>query len=189
MTTKKTQPMIALSSIYPNDGSQGLKKNPRFMREERFTKLCDNIRRSPEFMSVRPIVVDENGIILGGNMRYRACEAMKMKKIPASWIVTVRGWSKKKKEQFILIDNRGFGDDDLEALANEWNIADLLEAGFDEAEIVGAIEKEQEDEKKKDDEAELVSVIVDIPVPLVSKVRSVFDDLAKIEGIKIRGLS
>jgi len=68
-----TQPKIKLTDLHLNDGSHGLPKNPRFIRDARFKKLCDSIRDFPEAMPARGIVVDEDGVILGGNMRYRAC--------------------------------------------------------------------------------------------------------------------
>jgi hypothetical protein len=133
----KTQPMIKLSDLHLNDGSYGLPKNPRFIRDERFKKLCDSIRDFHEAMSARGIVVDERGVILGGNMRYRACLANGMKEIPASWVHQLTGLTVEQKRRFIIMDNRVFGDDDMDLLANEWNLDELLNAGFDESDLLG----------------------------------------------------
>jgi hypothetical protein len=126
---------IPITDLHLNDGSKGLPKNPRFIRDERFRKLCDSIRDNPEFMPARPIIVDEAGVILGGNMRYRACKDLGMAELPASWVQRVTGWTVEKKRRFIIMDNRPFGEDDFDLLANEWDMAELLAAGFDEKEL------------------------------------------------------
>ena len=126
---------IKLSDLHLNDGSQGLPKNPRFIRDERFKKLCDSVRDFPEAMPARGIVVDENGVILGGNMRWRACNELGMKEIPEDWVHRLPGLTIEQKRRFIIMDNIGFGEDDLDLLANEWDIDELLGIGFDEAEL------------------------------------------------------
>lgn len=76
-------------------------------------------------------------------MRFRACKANGMKTVPASWIQRVVGWSIDKQKRFIIMDNRGFGEDDMDALANEWDVEDLIAAGFTEEELTGATIPEQ----------------------------------------------
>lgn len=133
----KTQNKIKLTDLHLNDGSHGLPKNPRFIRDERFKKLCASVRDFPEAMPARGIVVDESGVILGGNMRYRACLANGMTEIPASWVHRLCGLTLEQKRRFIIMDNRPYGDDDFDLLANEWDIDELLKAGFDESELKG----------------------------------------------------
>jgi DNA modification methylase len=137
----KKSTTIQLDSLHLNDGSYGLPKNPRFIRDARFKKLCQSINDDPEFMAPRPIVVDERNVILGGNMRYRACLELGMKEVPADWVRRVDGWSDAKKRAFIIKDNRAFGEDDFELLANEWDISELEAWGFDEKELGGIVEK------------------------------------------------
>ena len=129
--------MISLSTIHLNDGSFGLPKNPRFIRDERFRALCRSIADNPEYMPARPIIVNERGVILGGNMRYRACLENGLVEVPASWVQRVEGWPLEKQKRFIVLDNRGFGEDDMAALANEWDVEDLIAAGFTEEELTG----------------------------------------------------
>jgi hypothetical protein len=126
-----------IKSIKLNDGTHGLPKNPRFIKDDRFRALCDSVRDNPEYMPARPIIVDESGVILGGNMRYRACRELKIDPLPAGWVQQVEGWPLEKKRRFIIMDNRGFGDDDMDMLANEWDIAELIAAGFSEADLTG----------------------------------------------------
>jgi hypothetical protein len=126
---------MQMTDLHLNDGTQGLPKNPRLIRDAKFQKLCDSIRENPEFMPARPIVIDEAGTILGGNMRYRACEALGMADIPDAWVQRVTGWTVEKKRRFIILDNRGFGEDDVDLLAADWDMDELIAAGFDEKEL------------------------------------------------------
>ena len=126
---------MKLAEMHLNDGTHGLPKNPRFIRDAKFQKLVASVRDNPEFMPARPIIVDEAGVILGGNMRFRACKELKIDPLPAGWVVWVEGWTVEKKRRFIIMDNRGFGEDDMDMLANEWDIAELIEAGFTDAEL------------------------------------------------------
>jgi hypothetical protein len=142
---------MKLTEIHLNDGSHGLPKNPRLIRDAKFAKLCASIRDNPEFMPARPIIVDEAGTVLGGNMRLRACQSLGMTDVPDDWVQRVAGWSVEKKRRFIIMDNRGFGEDDFDLLANEWDMEELQAAGFDEKELTGSFEeKTPESEKQKE---------------------------------------
>ena len=143
------QKLIPIAQLHVNAGQNGLPKNPRFIRDEKFKKLCDSLKADPEFMTVRGIVIEEHNIILGGNMRYRACLELGMTEIPASWVKQVKGWTLAKKRAFIIKDNRAFGEDDFDALAAEFDIDELTAWGFDEKELTGAdFEPEQSAEDK-----------------------------------------
>jgi DNA modification methylase len=98
-------------------------------------------------MNARPIIVDENGTILGGNMRYRACLELGMKELPAGWVQQHAGWTLEQKRRFILKDNNSYGEFDWQALADEWAADDLIAGGFDEKEL----RKLLEDDKKEVD--------------------------------------
>ncbi len=138
-----------LKSIKLNDGTHGLPKNPRFIKDDRFRALCDSVRDNPEYMPARPIIVDEAGVILGGNMRWRACKELKIDPLPAGWVQRVEGWPVEKKRRFILLDNQGFGSNDWDILANEYgDIDELIAAGFDRQDIekmMGAFEADEAD--------------------------------------------
>lgn len=113
-------------------------KNPRIIKDEAFKKLCESIKRDPEFMTLRPIVVDDEGIILGGNMRYRAIKELGMKDVPDGWIVKASNLTAEQRKRFILVDNapRGMaGDWDFDMLANEWELSELKALGFDLADF------------------------------------------------------
>lgn len=127
--------LTPLGAIRLNEGEHGLPKNPRLIKDERFKALCSSVEADPEFMPVRPIVVDEDGIILAGNMRWRACKELEIDPLPAGWVIQVKGWTLEKKKRFILKDNNQYGEFDWELLGNEWEIEELLSGGFSKADL------------------------------------------------------
>ena len=147
--------MIKLSSIKLNDGTGGLPKNPRFIKDSRFAALVASIKDNPEYMPARPIIVNESGVILGGNMRFRACRELGMKEIPASWVQRVTGWPIEKQRRFIILDNRGFGENDYSVLANEWDVCDLIACGFTEEELIGIGEDDNEEQSSGETESSI----------------------------------
>lgn len=103
-------------------------KNPRVIKDAKFRKLVQSIKEFPQMLKLRPIVLDENGIILGGNMRYRASVEAGLKEV---WITTVTDWTEEQKQEFIVKDNSSFGEWDWDLLANEFELEDLGEWGLD----------------------------------------------------------
>jgi hypothetical protein len=97
-------------------------KNPRLIKDDKFRKLVKSIQEFPQMLELRPIVVDENNIVLGGNMRLKACKEAGMKEV---YIVKAENLTELQKDEFIVKDNVGFGEWDWDMLANEWD-AELL---------------------------------------------------------------
>ena len=104
------------------------KDNPRIIKDDKFKKLVKSIKEFPEMLELRPIVVDENNVILGGNMRYRACKEAGLKEVP---IKIAKGLTEKQKQEFIVKDNVGFGEWEWDMLANEWDSLQLADFGLD----------------------------------------------------------
>ena len=102
--------------------------NPRIIKDDKFKKLVKSIKEFPQMLELRPIVIDENNVILGGNMRYRACIEAGLKEVP---VKIAKGLSEKQKKEFIVKDNVGFGEWDWAILGNNWNTIDLNEWGLD----------------------------------------------------------
>jgi len=118
--------MIKLSSIKPNPD------NPRLIKDEKFYKLVSSLETFGEkMMPLRPIVVDENNIILGGNMRFKALKELGYSKVPESWIKRAEELTEAEKREFIIKDNVGFGEWDWSLLSNEWDNAELAQWGLD----------------------------------------------------------
>ena len=100
--------------------------NPRLIKDARFKKLVQSISDFPKMMELRPIIIDDNNIILGGNMRYNALKELKYKDVPDEWIKRANELTEDEKKEFIIKDNVGFGENDWDMLANEWD-AEILE--------------------------------------------------------------
>jgi hypothetical protein len=113
--------------------------NPRIIKDDKFGKLVRSIKEFPKMLEIRPIVVNSDMIVLGGNMRLKACKEAGLKEIP---IVLADDLTEDEQKQFIIKDNVGFGEWDWEMIANEWE-ADLLEdwgldlPGFDNVDDLG----------------------------------------------------
>ena len=102
--------------------------NPRIIKDNIFKKLVQSIKDFPEMLELRPIVIDENNVILGGNMRHKACVEAGLKEVP---VKIAKGLTEEQKEEFIVKDNVGFGEWDWDILGNEWDNAKLGEWGMD----------------------------------------------------------
>lgn len=97
-------------------------ENPRIIKDDKFDKLVKSIKDFPEMLDIRPIVVNEQMYVLGGNMRLKACKEAGLKEIP---IIVANQLTAEKQREFIVKDNVGFGEWDWDMLANEWD-GDLL---------------------------------------------------------------
>jgi DNA modification methylase len=128
-------------------------KNPRIIKDHKFKKLVRSIKDFPEMLEKRPIVVDENMIVLGGNMRLKACVEAGLKEV---WI-DVAEWTEEQKQEFIIKDNVGFGEWDWEILANEWEPELLDKWGLDLPDMF-----EEEPEAEEDDYQEPDDLKVDV---------------------------
>jgi DNA modification methylase len=120
-------------------------KNPRLIKDDKFKKLVKSIQEFPQMLELRPIVVDENNIVLGGNMRLKACKEAGLKEV---FIVKAEGLTELQKDEFIVKDNVGFGEWDWDMLANEWDTEKLDEWGLDlpvDLSVQEVLEAEEDD--------------------------------------------
>jgi len=102
--------------------------NPRLIKDDKFKKLVSSIKEFPEMLEIRPIVVDNDNIVLGGNMRLRACKEAGLKEVH---IIKADQLTEKQQREFIIKDNVGFGEWDWDDLANEWSVDELENWGLD----------------------------------------------------------
>jgi len=107
---------------------KGNPNNPRVIKNDKFKKLVKSIQEFPEMLKLRPIVVDEDLIVLGGNMRLKASKDAGLKEV---WIEVAEGLTEEQKKEFIVKDNVGFGEWEWDMLANEWDSSKLTEWGLD----------------------------------------------------------
>jgi len=110
------------------------KSNPRFIKDDKFKKLVKSIKEFPKMMDLRPIVIDGDGTILGGNMRYRALLELGYKELPDNWVKKASELTAEEKQRFIIQDNTGMGEWDFEMLNNEWDVELLDDWGVDMSE-------------------------------------------------------
>ena len=101
--------------------------NPRLIKDDKFKKLVQSIKDFPEMLNIRPIVVNTDMVILGGNMRYKACKEAGLKEVP----VIITDLSEEKQREFLIKDNTSGGEWDWEVLANEWDNEELESWGLD----------------------------------------------------------
>ena len=113
---------VNIKEVIPN------KSNPRIIKDDKFKKLVQSIKDFPQMLELRPIVVDENNIILGGNMRFKACIEAGLKEV---FIIKANDLTEEQKHEFIVKDNVGFGEWDWDILANEWDTEKLEDWGLD----------------------------------------------------------
>lgn len=130
---------VPISQVIPNP------TNPRIIKDDKFKKLVKSIEEFPQMLELRPIVVDSNMVVLGGNMRLKACLAAGLKEVP---IIVADQLTDEQKGEFIIKDNVGFGEWDWDLLANEWDVEALtdwgLELPFDNTPVLEAEEDDYE---------------------------------------------
>lgn len=119
--------MVNLSKLKLNDS------NPRFIKDDKFEKLCKSIQETPNLLSKVKLKVDfsDGGKVLGGNMRLRALTHLKYKEIHESWVEDCSDLTEEEKRKLIIIDNASFGAWDFDALANDWDVEELADWGID----------------------------------------------------------
>jgi hypothetical protein len=143
-----TTKIIKLSDLKPNTN------NPRFIRDEKFKKLVKSIQEFPQMLQLRPIIVDADYTILGGNMRYMACKDLRIKEVP---VIIADELTEEQALEFIIKDNVGFGEWDWDTLANEWDAVQLVDWGLDLP-----FDTETELEAEEDDYTEPDNMQVDV---------------------------
>jgi hypothetical protein len=101
--------------------------NPRLIKDDKFKKLVQSVKDFPEMLNIRPIVVNKDMIILGGNMRFKACKEAGLKEVP----IIITDLTEEQQKEFLIKDNVSGGEWDWDILANEWDEKDLKDWGLD----------------------------------------------------------
>lgn len=113
---------VKLSEIIPNPN------NPRLIKDEKFKQLVKSIKDFPQMLELRPIVVNDQMVVLGGNMRLKACKEAGLKEVP---IIKASELTEEQQREFIIKDNVGFGEWDWDLIANEWDAQQVSDWGLD----------------------------------------------------------
>lgn len=156
--------LIATSKLLLNSGqlaaSLGIPKNPRFIKDDRYAALRDSLIEHPDMLSLREVIVyqTETGklIVLGGNMRLRACRELKIKEIPVK--ILPSDTPAQYLRAIIIKDNVGFGEHDWELLGNEWDLEELVSFGM----VVDFGEEDKDEQGDKEPE-EKNNIVLDYP--------------------------
>lgn len=115
---------IKVSSLIENPN------NPRFIRDDKFEKLKKSIEEFPKMLELRPIVVNDKMVIVGGNMRFKAIQELGYAKIPESWVKKASDFTADELRKFIILDNSGFGEWDYDLLSQQYEVVELQEWGI-----------------------------------------------------------
>ena len=102
--------------------------NPRILKDDKFAKLTQSIKDFPQMLEIRPVVVNDDMIVLGGNMRLKACKEAGLKEVP---VIKVSDLTEEQQREFIIKDNVGFGEWDWDLLANDWDTEALEDWGLE----------------------------------------------------------
>ena len=133
---------MKLRDIKPNPN------NPRVLRDDKFQKLKQSITEFPKMLSLRPMVIDENNVVLGGNMRLRALQELGFTDVEEAWVKRSSDLTEEEKKRFIIADNVAFGEWDWDTLANDWEVVDLEAWGLD----IPFYDEEVKEEQSKEEE-------------------------------------
>jgi len=147
---------------------KGNKDNPRIIKDAKFKKLVQSIKDFPEMLKIRPIVVNGEMTVLGGNMRLKACQQAGLKEV---WILKADNLTEDQQKEFIIKDNSGFGEWDWDILANEWDVDKLEDWGLDVPSIedfTGVEEQEIEFSEYLDESHNYVVLLFDSEVDWLS---------------------
>ena len=147
---------VDIKQVLPNPD------NPRFIKDYKFEKLVKSIKEFPQMLDLRPIVVNQDMIVLGGNMRLKACEEAGLTEVP---IIFADNLTPEQEKEFIIKDNSSFGEWDWDLLANEWDTEQLIEWGMDIPDdwaVDEVLEAEEDDYEGSADEIETDIVLGDL---------------------------
>ena len=160
---------------------KGNPNNPRIIKNDKFKKLVKSIQEFPEMLKLRPIVVDEDMIVLGGNMRLKASKDAGLKEV---WIEVAEGLTEEQKKEFIVKDNVGFGEWEWDMLANEWDSVELSEWGLDVWQNEDDIETMDEFSLPDGDKGNLEQITYTLSSEQSNIIKEAIQDIKKTEEYK-----
>ena len=145
--------LVSINKVKPNEN------NPRFIKDYKFKKLVKSIKEFPEMLKLRPIVVNSDMVVLGGNMRLKACAEAGLKEV---YILKADELTEEQQREFIVKDNVGFGEWDWDILANEWDAEQLEDWGLDGFPFEEEVLEAKEDDYTEPDQMQVDVVLGDL---------------------------
>ena len=152
--------------------------NPRLIKDDKFHKLVKSIKEFPEMLKLRPIVVNDDLIVLGGNMRLKACKEAGLKEVP---IIKASELTVKQQREFIVKDNVGFGEWDWDLIANEWNTVELENWGMDSWQNIDDLETSDEFSLPDGDKAPFQQQTYTLADAQAEQIKNAIADVKKTE--------
>ena len=194
---KKNYQLIPIGKLELNNGQlQGLPKNPRYIKDERYEALKKSIGDAPEMLEARMLLVypldNGNFIVLGGNMRLRVCKELGFTELPC--FVFKKETPVEKLKEYVIKDNVEFGNIDWDSLANDdWDVGELGDWGMDtsflggDAGDVESLFENLDDEKKKTKDIKIEVIIPEEQGDIQEEVKDAIEELlADYEGVKVK---
>ena len=167
--------LVKISEVRSNEN------NPRFIKDHKFKKLVTSIKEFPEMLKLRPIVVNNEMVVLGGNMRLKACKEAGLKEV---WILKADELTEAQQREFIVKDNVGFGEWDWDLLANEWNSVQLEDWGMDNWQNMDDIETSDEFTLPDGDKAPFQQQTYTLADEQAEQIKNAISDIKKTEEYK-----
>lgn len=125
--------LIKISQLKNNSGQiEGLPKNPRILKDDKYKKLVKSIQEDPEMLELREVIAYDNDgelVVIAGNMRLKACKEAGLDEVPTK--VLPKDTPVEKLKRYTIKDNNSFGEWSYDDLANEWNVDELDDWGLD----------------------------------------------------------
>ena len=168
---------MKLSAIKPNPN------NPRNISPDKLEKLGRSIKDFSKMMAIRPIVIDKDNIIIGGNQRYYALKKAAIKEIPDEWVKKADDLTDEERRRFIVEDNVGFGEWDFDALSVDYEIPELEEWGLDLPTMENI--KLPSDEQEEPETYDGFIVVMKVPNDKMQTIESTLNEWRKDFGIQI----
>ena len=166
---------VKISKVVPN------KNNPRFIKDHKFKKLVKSIKDFPEMLKLRPIVVNKDMVVLGGNMRLKACKEAGLKEV---YILKADELTEEQQQEFIVKDNLGFGEWDWDILGNEWNSVQLEDWGMDNWQNMDDIETSDDFSLPDGDKAPFQQQTYTLADTQAEQIKNAIADIKKTEEYK-----
>ncbi len=154
--------------------------NPRLIKDDKFAKLVKSIQELPQMLEIRPIVVNADMVVLGGNMRLKACKEAGLKEVP---IIIADNLTEEQQREFLIKDNVSGGEWDFEMLANEWDVEQLEDWGLD---IPEENNDNQKGKIKKENLKPFVKthILISFPPEKMIDLQNYITEICLIEGVE-----
>ena len=155
--------------------------NPRILKDDKFVKLTQSIKDFPQMLDIRPIVVNDDMVVLGGNMRLKACKEAGLKEVP---VIKVKDLTEEQQREFIIKDNVGFGEWDWDLLANEWDTALLDDWGLELGIDLNADDFGEDFDLSDGDKEPFQQITFTLADEQAERVKAILADVKKTDGYK-----